>query len=204
MTPAPALGGGHGCAILSAMSNAPVRLMATLGLLVALASPAFADQTDERLPELFERLQTAPTAFASTIVEQRIWAIWLETDDDGIAALMATGTSALALGRLEEALAEFDALIDLAPDYAEGWNKRATVHYMLGNYEESLADIEATLALEPRHFGALSGRGLVYIRLRELEKALSAFEETLQVGPAMENVRANIDALREALGVRDI
>jgi len=186
------------------MRHAPNRLMATLGLLAALASPALADQTDERLPALFEQLETAPDAVSSALIERAIWEIWLETDDERVGTLMATGTSFLGLGRLEDALAAFDRMVETAPDFAEGWNKRATVHYLLGDYEQSLSDIETTLSLEPRHFGALSGRGLVYIRLQDLEQALVAFEETLAVGPAIESARANIEALREALGVRDI
>jgi tetratricopeptide (TPR) repeat protein len=91
-----------------------------------------------------------------------------------------------------------------SPEYAEGWNKRATVHYMLGNFEESLADIDATLELEPHHFGALSGRGLVHVKLGDYERALSAFEDALEVSPQSAGPRANAKALREILGQRDI
>ena len=58
----------------------------------------------------------------------------------------------------ENALKMFDAVVDLDPSFAEGWNKRATLHYIMGNYKASFEDIQKVLELEPRHFGALQGR----------------------------------------------
>ena len=95
-------------------------------------------------------------------------------------------------------------IVAIAPGFAEGWNKRATVHYLLGNYDKSLTDIAETLALEPRHFGALSGRGLVYMALEEEELALDSFEAALEVYPLAHGARHNADALRDRLGRRDI
>jgi tetratricopeptide (TPR) repeat protein len=107
-------------------------------------------------------------------------------------------------GDLGAALKAFNKVVVRTPAFAEGWNKRATVHYLLNNLQQSLDDIAATLELEPRHFGALSGRGLVFIKLRDLEQALSAFEEVLEISPQMTSARANIDAIRKALGQREI
>ena len=102
------------------------------------------------------------------------------------------------------ALETFEVMVGLAPDFAEGWNKRATVHWLLGNYQDSLDDIDKTLALEPRHFGALSGRGLVYINLEEWELALQAFDDALDVYPQMVGPRVNADAIRMMLEGRPI
>ena len=77
----------------------------------------------------------------------------------------------------------FNRLTESFPNYAEGWNKRATLHYVLGNLDASDSDIEKTLALEPRHFGALSGLGMVYIQRKELSKAKQAFEDLIEVHP---------------------
>ena len=184
-----------------------MKILTAFGLVLALsgsAGVALADQTDPRLPSLFDSLRLAPNAQASSVVEQAIWQLWLQTDDEDIGNMMSAGTAAMRRGDLDAALATFDTMVERAPDFAEGWNKRATVHFMLDNFDESLADIEATLMLEPRHFGALSGRGLVFLRMREPEKALQAFEEALEVGPQMPGIRSNIEALREVLGVRDI
>jgi len=95
------------------------------------------------------------------------------------------------------ALGAFDEIIRLAPGFAEGWNKRATIHYLLGNYDASAADIESTLALEPRHFGALSGLGLVRIAQGDEAKALEAFEAALAVHPHLPGADSHIKELRQ-------
>jgi tetratricopeptide (TPR) repeat protein len=122
---------------------------------------------------------------------------WRATAQNGAEGLSWRCTSRSTIDRISEVVAR-------APAFAEGWNKRATVHYLLNNLQQSLEDIAVTLKWEPRHFGALSGRGLVFIKLRDLEQAVSVFEEVLQVDPQMTSARANIDAIRKMLGQREI
>lgn len=172
--------------------------------LVGFAGAGIADQNDSRLNVLFGRLKAASGPAESVAIEQQVWAIWLEAPDEATQSLLDAGTAAMHSGDLAAALEAFNEVVARAPAFAEGWNKRATVHYLLNNLQQSLEDIEATLELEPRHFGALSGRGLVYIKLRDLERALSAFEEVLEVGPHITGARANIDAIRKVLGQREI
>ena len=170
----------------------------------ALSTPSEADQTDPRLDELFDKLQAAPDTRSAAPIELAIWNIWVQHDDRVITTLMGQGVAAMARRDYSSALRTFDQMVKLAPDFAEAWNKRATVHYLLGNYRESLADIEKTLALAPRHFGALSGRGLVYIALEEEEKALQSFEQALAVHPNMEGARQNAEVLRKKVEGRPI
>ena len=169
------------------------------------APPAAADQKDPRLDALFSRLREAPGPANAAPIERKIWTIWIEHPDEKVAALMREGTREMSLeGNFEAALKVFDKVVELAPDFAEGWNKRATVHYLLDNLKASLADIERTLKLEPRHFGALAGRGLVLIKRDNLEQALAAFEEALAVNPQMPGARANAQAIRQVLKQREI
>ena len=169
-----------------------------------LSMPSRADQTDPRLDELFEELKAAPDIQAAAPIELAIWNIWVQHDDRVITTLMGQGIAAMSRRDYSSALRTFDQMVNLVPDFAEAWNKRATVHYLLGNYRESLADIERTLALAPRHFGALSGRGLVYIALEEEEKALHSFEQALAVHPNMEGARHNAEMLRKKVEGRPI
>ena len=176
-----------------------------LALLTAvMAAPAVADQKDVRLEGLFETLQKVPDARAAQPIEIQIWDIWYENDDSAIEELMRQGRFAMGRRDFASALRSVNQVIALVPDYAEGWNLRATLHYLMGNYEDSLADIEETLAREPRHFGALSGRGLVYAVLEELELALLAFEAALKVNPQMTGPRTNAEAIRQELKAREI
>jgi tetratricopeptide (TPR) repeat protein len=184
-----------------------MRAVWALSLLAGLAGvpgSGACDQTDPRLGPLFEQLKAATQPAAASSIEGQIWEIWLEPSDPAIQTLMEYGVTAMAHNEYDVALETFDKIVALAPDFAEGWNKRATVHYILGNLTQSLADIDATLELEPHHFGALSGRGLVYVKLGNYEQALSAFEDALEVSPLSSGPLANAKALREILGQRDI
>jgi tetratricopeptide (TPR) repeat protein len=178
-----------------------IALAITLALAPGLAA---ADQKDPRLPELFGRLQAASDVEAARSPEASIWRIWSHSDDPAVEILMSQGVAAMARRDLRAALGKFDQIVKITPGFSEGWNKRATVHYLLGNFVESLHDIDRTLVLEPRHFGALSGRGLVYLELEEEEPALRSFEAALRVFPLLPGARYNAKALRKRLGDRSI
>jgi len=161
------------------------------------ALPVAGGQNDPRLPALFAQLKAAPSAEAANEVEQQIWQLWIISGNDEIDQLMAVGLHAMAGRDLGVALAVFDEMVKRAPDFAEGWNKRATVHYMMGNYEQSVADIEKTLELEPRHFGSLSGLGLVNLALGRDAAALEAFEAALKIHPHLSGADSTIRELRD-------
>ena len=162
-----------------------------------------ADQADLRLDPLFQRLQSTADATDAAAVEQQIWQIWIESDDSVVSGLMREGMTAMSRGDYDGALERFDRMVDAAPEFAEGWNKRATVHYYMGQYEASVLDIQQTLQLEPRHFGALSGLGLVNLALGNEKQALTAFEAALQVYPLMPGANSHIRDLRDKIKGRD-
>lgn len=165
---------------------------------------AGADQKDPRLDELFAILQTSDDPGAVATAHNEIWRLWIANEDAELAALMEQGVILMANRRLEDALQVFDDLVDIAPDYAEAWNKRATVHFLLGNLADSVADVDTTLELEPRHFGALSGLGQIELQRGHPEAALAAFEAALRVHPHLPGTRTVIDRLRRELGRRSL
>ncbi len=176
------------------------RILCLMCFLIIATGAVRADQKDPRLGGLFASLKDASSARAAAAIERDIWGIWLEHPDAEVAKLMREGTKAMSItGNFIQALKIFDDVIEKAPEFAEGWNKRATLHYLMENYDLSLHDIDETLALEPRHFGALYGRGLVYLKLEEPDSALEAFEETLTVSPQMPSARNNVKQLRQIL-----
>ena len=163
-------------------------------------SPAWADQTSPVLDELFEGLQEpATTPAQARALTTRIWNQWLSSDNADAERLMELGIRHMNDFALDEAARVFTDLIDMAPEYAEAWNKRATVFYMMGEFELSTEDVRETLKLEPRHFGALSGQGLIYMNLDRRAEALHWFRRALEVNPFMEGVKQNIEMLEEEL-----
>ncbi|MCB1884191.1 MAG: hypothetical protein KDG89_09375 [Geminicoccaceae bacterium] len=170
---------------------------AAVAALLAVAAPAAADQNDPRLDALFARLKTAPSFEATRPIEHRIWEIWGESDDEQSDFLMKQGQVLMQGQAFREAITDYSLLIAHAPDFAEAWNKRATLNYIIGDLNASLLDIEKTLELEPRHFGALSGMGLVLMRLDREADALKSFEAALAIHPYLPAAKAHVEMLRD-------
>jgi len=175
-----------------------MRILA-IGLLLLCLAPApmaAADQDDPRLDALFAALSTADDEATAAALETEIWTIWHEIDDPASARLLRQGSQAMAERVFPVAVVSFDRLVARSPEFAEAWNRRATLHYMMGDDTASIRDIEQTLALEPRHFGALSGLGLIMMRNDRPLAALRSFEAALEVHPHLPAARAHIEPLR--------
>ena len=169
------------------------------GLLLSLATSAWGDQQDQRLNLAFAQLAKASSPQGVRVLESRIWKIWLEHPQPRINEMMRWGVEALNTQDYPTALKLFDSLVEAAPEFAEGWNKRATVRFLVGNYEGSIEDIRKTLALEPRHFGALSGLGMIHTNQERWFAAMAAFEQALRIHPHLIGVRHTINKLQQQL-----
>ncbi len=132
------------------------------------------------------------------LAEQTLWAIWSRSGDADVDRLMEQGVSLMNEQDYDEALSVFGEIVRRMPDFAEGYNKRATVLYLMGDYLHSLDDVEQTIRRNPEHFGALSGGGLCMLKLQRLAEALSYFDRALTVNPNMEGIRMMADQLRRA------
>ncbi len=172
------------------------RIIAVLILLVySLASPA--DQNDPALDRLFERLTITTNDEEASNITREIWQRWTANDDPEVSQLMQTGIRALNYSTYRRALQSFDRVIEMAPEFAEGWNKRATLYYHIKEYRRSIDDIKETLRLEPRHFGAWSGLGLVSIAQENYSGALAAFKKALSINPHIANIRRYVQKLED-------
>jgi len=129
------------------------------------ASPLLASQDNPRPDKLFGEFKTFKNNQKADNVTAEIWSIWRYTGDLAVDWMMHESQRYMTAGELDSALGRYALIIDAAPDFAEGWHKRATIHFLLGNYPASIRDIKKTVALEPRHFGALAGLGLIYLHL---------------------------------------
>ena len=164
-------------------------LMALALMLAATPASAQAYVDTETLDTLFDELRDAPDAVSAQRIDQRIWSVWLTPTDPELAARMQTVLAARGRGDPIEALLLLNTLVEDYPDYAEGWNQRATMLYLMGNLPASIADCEKVLALEPRHFGALSGRALIYLQLGDRPQAVRDMTTALSIHPFLNERR---------------
>jgi tetratricopeptide (TPR) repeat protein len=153
---------------------------------------------------LFGALKAAPDESSAKQIEQRIWAQWIISKSDTTNLLMTRVKTAVDAKEFELALQLLDMIVELNPGYVEGWNRRATLHYMRKEFGESIADIRRVLALEPRHFGALTGLGLILQDIGEEKQALDAFRKALEVNPHLQRVPDMVKTLTEKVEGRDI
>jgi tetratricopeptide (TPR) repeat protein len=151
----------------------------------------------ERLDMLFATLKSSPDAEAAKAAEDDIIKLWLESGSDTVDLLMGWTLAAMEEKNYALALDYLDRIVTMKPDYAEGWNKRATVHFLVDDYSKAIADIERTLALEPRHFGALSGLGTIMRDIGDNGRAVTAYRQALDVDPHLDNVKQALDEIEK-------
>ncbi len=170
-----------------------------LWIVILLPVAAFGDQTDTRLDELFATLQSDDNIVVQHVTVQSIWKIWYESDREEINQLMQEGGEAVLSGELEKAERIFTQIVEISPEFSEGWNRRATVRYNRRDYAGSLDDIKQTLALEPRHFGAIWGKGMILGQQGDFAGAIQAFQQMLQIAPYSEDAKRRIELLEREI-----
>jgi tetratricopeptide (TPR) repeat protein len=134
--------------------------------------------------------------------ERAVWAIWSRSGNPKVDELFRQGLEQMNQERIDEAIATFTQVIALKPDFAEGWNKRATAYYIAGDYRRSLRDCDEVIKRNPVHFGALAGYGQIYVRLDRPEKALEYFRRALAVNPNLEGVENAVEELEALIAER--
>ena len=158
-----------------------------------------ANDRDIQLNRLFNELKinNADLVYGT---EQKIWEIWTtHPTDEKLTLKLSKGTNLMQGNTLSESIEIFSDLIELDPNWAEAWNKRATALYLIGDYEGSQKDIDKVLELEERHFGALAGQGLVNIKLENYEKAIESYERAQEIYPAMQSPKIMIEQIEQLI-----
>lgn len=153
---------------------------------------------EDDLPLLMRALHD-PAAGVRQSAEQAVWRIWSRSGDAAVDRLFESGVAQMQGGDLRGAVDTFGRVIRMKPDFAEGWNKRATVHFLLGEDDLSLRDCDEVIKRNPGHFGVLAGYGQIHVRKGDLATALDYFERALAINPNMDGVRGAIDAIGKIL-----
>ncbi|MEP2704359.1 MAG: tetratricopeptide repeat protein [Roseibium sp.] len=157
-----------------------------------------ADETESKLDQLYAELSETADPATRERVTRKIRALWMNSGSDTVDVLMSRSGKAIQADNHALALDLLDVVVVLKPSFAEGWNRRATVHYMREEFGRSLVDIERTLALEPRHWGALSGLAIIQRRLGFEADALATFKKALEIHPGLENAAEAVKTLEKA------
>ncbi|MDJ0958576.1 MAG: tetratricopeptide repeat protein [Arenicellales bacterium] len=165
---------------------------------------ASADQNDPRLENLFQQLHQAEDFEEGESITQQIWKLWYEIQDEEARDLFDRGVALMARADYRSALLALTRLTEMKPQFAEAWNRRATLLYLMGEYSLSMRDIRTTLALEPRHFGAISGMGQILMRQNRLREARKAFEQALEINPHLMGAQINIIQINKMLSANSV
>ena len=150
------------------------------------------------LPAMVQALRDSD-ATVRALTETAMWEVWSRSGDAEVDALFARGVEQMGQRQLDDAVATFSRIIARRPDFAEAWNKRATVYFVLGEYTKSLADCDEVMTRNPYHWGALSGYGMIYAELDQPGRAVEYFEKALAVNPNLTSVRQAIETLKALL-----
>lgn len=153
---------------------------------------------------LFGALKAAPDDTSAEAIENRIWAQWLASGSDTVNLLMGRVKNLIEKEDYDRAVRMLDAVIEIRPQYAEAWNRRATVFYLKKDYASALADLQQVLRREPRHFGALSGLGTIMQDIGDDKHALAAYRAALDVYPRLKGVDDKVKTLADKVEGRPI
>lgn len=156
-------------------------------------------QPADSLDTLFAELKRERDERQAKRISERIWAEWRDSGSATANLLMQWADKAVTDKKNSLALDLLDQVVVLMPDYAEGWNRRATLNYAMGNHDKSMADISRVLALEPRHFGAISGMAAIMAAAGNDELEFKAWEQMLEIYPANRQAQERLGELADKL-----
>jgi tetratricopeptide (TPR) repeat protein len=178
-------------ALAALVQPEPAERLAGVERLAEIGSMADADRVLDLLGDSDPRVRLA--------AETSIWQIWNRSGDPEIDKLFAKGVQQMQAAALDDALTTFNEIVLRKPDFAEGWNKRATIYFLRGQYEKSLADCDEVFKRNPQHFGALSGAGQIHLQLGNPRRALEFFRRAVEVNPNLDGAAQMIPLLEQHL-----
>ena len=168
-------------------------------LIILFSNFAQADQKDERLIELFDKLFLSTNNMEASKLLFNIWNIWSIADNQETQIIFDEANQFMDVGELDNAIELLTKVVKQSPEFAEGWNKRATVYFLKGELNKSISDIEKTLNLEPRHFGALDGLAEIYLMQDDLVGAAVIYRRILEIIPSSKKSQDRLKLINDLL-----
>ena len=168
-------------------------------LIILFSNFAHADQKDSRLIELFDKLFLSTNNMEASKLLFNIWDIWSIADNQETQIIFDEANQFMDVGELDNAIELFTKVVKQSPEFAEGWNKRATVYFLKGELNKSISDIEKTLNLEPRHFGALDGLAEIYLMQDDLLGAALIYRRILEIIPSSKKSQDRLKLINDLL-----
>jgi tetratricopeptide (TPR) repeat protein len=145
--------------------------------------------------ELLGRLSKTEDQRAAKRIAAAVQALWIRSGSDTVDLLTTRAGEAQRAQKLDIAIKLMDEAIGLRPDFTEGWNRRATLHFLAKDYDEAMSDLHEVLIREPRHFGAWVGLGRILADAGFEARALAAYRKALEIYPAIEGLKKQVDEL---------
>ena len=168
-------------------------------LIILFSNSAQADQKDDRLSELFDKLFLSTNNMEASKLLFNIWDIWSIADNQETQIIFDEANQFMDVGELDNAIELLTKVVKQSPEFAEGWNKRATVYFLKGELNKSISDIEKTLNLEPRHFGALDGLAEIYLMQDDLVGAAVIYRRILEIIPSSKKSQDRLKLINDLL-----
>lgn len=154
---------------------------------------------NKKIDQLLEQLSTALDPEEVSEAEMQLWTIWADSGRQPVNRMFDSATTALKDGEALTALTLMNGVVELAPQFAEGWNRRATVFILMQNYRAALKDLDKALMIEPRHFGAIWSKSLVHQAMGDTEEALAELERARSLNPHIDGMDERLDDLEGGL-----
>ena len=173
----PPIGGGHTTAPRPKKPASPLELLMKDGI------PVHAEKRAVLREDLYALLATAANEKEAKQIAAQIERIWRTSGSDTVSVLLTRATRALKAKDQKLALTLLDSVVELAPDNAEAWNRRAFIHYSSKNFRAAVGDLRRALALDKNHFKALDGLASIFQQIGDDAKALRVYEQLRDIHP---------------------
>ena len=180
------------------------KIASPLDLLMKDGIPAHAEKRAVLREDLYALLATAANKKEAKRISAQIERVWRTSGSDTVSVLMLRATRALKAKDQKLALTLLDSVVELAPENAEAWNRRAFIHYSSKDFRAAVGDLRRALALDKSHFKALDGLASIFQQIGEDAKALQVYKQLRDIHPFWPGLDKTVEKLEGKVQGRGI